>query len=204
MPKILPPSIENIALTAQALIGGATVIFPTETVYGLGGNAYNDNTVYEIFRRKGRPADKPLSVCYPDLARAKDDIDGNDIVLALMEKFLPGPVTFVLECRQSVRLSSLCLAGGHTVGIRIPANKIALSLLKLLPFPLATTSANKSGKPSPITAQQAAKELHDEKNLIILDGGECAVGVESTVVDLIERRVLRSGAIPAEQIEALL
>ncbi|MDR2157832.1 MAG: threonylcarbamoyl-AMP synthase [Holosporaceae bacterium] len=201
MREILVSSDANVARAADALRCGALVAFPTETVYGLGGNAHADESVLKIFRRKGRPQSKPLSVCYADFAKALDDVEIEDRALILAEKFLPGPLTIVLKRRSSSKLSSLCSAGLETIGVRVPYNRTALDLLSRLPFPLAAPSANRSGESSPRTAQEVFNSLENNENLIILDGGPCSIGVESTIVDLTNNQITRIGAISPEQIK---
>jgi L-threonylcarbamoyladenylate synthase len=200
MPKILSFSDKNLTRSAEVLCRGGVVAFPTETVYGLGGNAYDDESVLKIFEYKGRPESKPLSVCYPSFEKALDDVELDDRALLLAEKFLPGPLTIVLKRRSNSRISRFCAAGFETIGVRIPANPVALELLSRLPFPLAAPSANKSGEPSPTAAEQVYENMKDSEDLIILDGGSCSVGVESTIVDLTRDKILRVGAVSAEKI----
>jgi L-threonylcarbamoyladenylate synthase len=202
--EILTPSDENFARAVKALESGKVVAFPTETVYGLGGNAYNDESVLKIFACKGRPESKPLSVCYPSFEKAFDDVEFDDRARLLAEKFLPGPLTIVLKRRPDSRISRLCSAELETIGLRVPANPAALELLSRLSFPLAAPSANKAGKASPTIAQDVFENLKETKDLIILDGGPCSVGVESTIVDLTNNKILRVGAISAGEVTNLL
>jgi L-threonylcarbamoyladenylate synthase len=192
--------VESVVIAANALKDGKIVAFPTETVYGLGGNAYDDAVVSKIFQCKGRSGIKPLSICYPSFESASDDVEFDDRAIMLAEKFLPGPLTIVLKRKTSSRLSQLCSAGLETVGIRVPMHSITLDLLSQLPFPLAAPSANKSGEPSPITARQVSESLKDAENLVILDGGTCSVGTASAVVDLFNNRIIRSGALDMAEI----
>jgi L-threonylcarbamoyladenylate synthase len=141
-----------------------------------------------------------LSICYADLERACEDIEIDNWGRALAEKLLPGPITLVLRRRFGTRLSALCTAGLSTIAIRIPSNPIALHLLSQLPFPLAAPSANASGEPSPITAEQVSATLKDCADLIILDGGVCSYGRESTIIDLTNKKILRRGAMSEQEI----
>ena len=181
------------------------VAFPTETVYGLGGNAYSDKAVAEIFKCKNRPLFNPVSVCYPSFFAASRDVEINAKAELLAEEFLPGALTIVLKRRADSKISRLCSAGGDTVGIRVPNNLIALNLLKKLDFPLASPSANTSSELSTTTAQSVRESLKNYDQLVILDGGACNLGIESTIIDLSEEnqpRILRKGAISQEEIES--
>ncbi|MDR0632439.1 MAG: threonylcarbamoyl-AMP synthase [Holosporaceae bacterium] len=204
MHEILAPTDESIKYVADVLVRGGVAAFPTETVYGLGGNAHCDKSISEIFLRKGRPESKPLNICYSSFEKVFDDVEINDRALVLAKKFLPGPLTIVLKRRSSSKLSQLCTGGLETMGVRIPSDPVAAKLLAQLPFPLAAPSANKSACPSSITAQQVSDSLKDNKNLIILDGGPCSIGIESTIVDLVENKIIRIGAISATEIESFL
>jgi len=199
MHKILLPTEENIEYAAQALKHGELVVFPTETVYGLGGNAYNEVAVSRIFSYKDRPVSKSLSVCYGSFKEALTDGEADDQALRLAKAFMPGPITIIVKRNPGSRLSPLCSSAG-TIGIRVPANAVALNLLSRLPFPLAAPSANKSAHQSPTTAQQVSNDLSDIKDLIILDGGTCSIGVASTIVDVSSGRIHRVGSISLEDI----
>jgi L-threonylcarbamoyladenylate synthase len=196
--------IGSAAIAVDVLTNGGIVAFPTETVYGLGGNAYDDTVVSKIFQCKGRPEIKPLSVCYSSLEMASVDVEFDDRAVILAKKFFPGPLTIVLKRKLSSRLSRLCSAGLETVGVRVPMHPIALDLLSQLPFPLAAPSANKSGASDPITAQQVSESLKDMENLLILDGGTCSVGTASTIVDLFNNRIVRVGALDVAKIRNVI
>jgi L-threonylcarbamoyladenylate synthase len=191
---------ENIDVAVEALKNGDLVAFPTETVYGLGGTAYSDEAVARIYACKNRPKTKALSVCYASLESVCEDVEMDDQARALAEKLLPGPVTLVLQCRPGTRISALCTAGLSTIAIRVPSNPIALQLLAQLPFPLAAPSANMSEEPSPTTAEQVSATLKDCADLIILDGGVCQYGRESTIIDLTNKKILRCGAMSEQGI----
>lgn len=190
---------KNIKAAAEVLERGDLVAFPTETVYGLGGNAYSDTVVAKIFAYKNRPELNPVSVCYPNLKAVPSDVEITKIAELVAEKFLPGPVTLVLKRRQNCRISLLCSAGLDTIGIRIPANTVALQLLSELNFPLALPSANTSGKLSHTTAESVAEDIG---NIAILDGGKCNIGIESTIIDCSGEKLIikRQGAVTIEEI----
>lgn len=204
MHKILNFSQENISFAVDTLFHGSLVAFPTETVYGLGGNAYDDSAVAKIFQYKGRPQFNPVSVCYASINDAAKDVELTKPAEILVERFLPGPLTIVLKRRENSRLSWLCSAGQNTIGVRIPNSEIATALLSAVPFPLAAPSANRSSELSPTTAQAVSDSLKSNENLIILDGGQCNVGIESTIVDLSTStpKLIRVGAISSEEVES--
>ncbi|MDR2794422.1 MAG: threonylcarbamoyl-AMP synthase [Holosporaceae bacterium] len=195
------PTIENIKSAAQELSNGNLVVFPTETVYGLGGNAYNDTSVAKIFSCKNRPEFNPLSVCYESLERASADIFIDEKAWLLAKCFLPGPVTMLLKRKPTSQLSWLCSVGLDTIGIRIPDHPVAQMLLAHLPFPLAAPSANQSGKISPTSAADVVDAMETE-SLCIIDGGSCKIGIESTIVDLTGDNpvIVRLGAIGENEI----
>jgi L-threonylcarbamoyladenylate synthase len=197
----MSPEIERaIALLRQ----GELVAFPTETVYGLGADARNPAAVAKIFAAKGRPADHPLIVHIPDtshLDRWARDISQAAHVVA--EKFWPGPLTLILKRHPDV---PDCVTGGQdTVGLRIPNHPVALELLKAFDGGIAAPSANKFGRISPTTAQHVRDDLGDEVAMV-LDGGPCQVGIESTIVDMSGERttVLRPGMLASFDIGLLL
>ncbi|MDR3179298.1 MAG: threonylcarbamoyl-AMP synthase [Holosporaceae bacterium] len=200
---IVQPTTENIKSAAEQLAEGNMVVFPTETVYGLGGNAYNDTAVAKIFSCKNRPEFNPLSVCYASLELASADVFVNEEASLLAKYFLPGPVTMLLKRKPDARLSWLCSAGLETIGIRIPDHPVAQALLAHLPFPLAAPSANQSGKISPTSAADVADAMETE-SLCIIDGGSCKIGIESTIVDLSGANpiIVRLGAVGKNEISA--
>jgi L-threonylcarbamoyladenylate synthase len=194
-----------IAEAARRIRDGVLVAFPTETVYGLGADAWNDRAVARVFEAKGRPSFNPLIVHVPDSAAAEVDVDVDDRARRLMDAFWPGPLTLVLSRRATSRLSRLVSAGLDTVAIRAPDHPVALALLHDAGRPIAAPSANPSGAISATSAADVARGLGDCVPLI-LDGGSCPIGVESTVVDLTrpEPAILRPGGVTAEELEALL
>ncbi|MBO4405956.1 MAG: threonylcarbamoyl-AMP synthase [Alphaproteobacteria bacterium] len=203
--KIIAASgVSSLDFACEVLGNDGLVAFPTETVYGLGGNAYSDKAVAEIFRCKNRPFSNPVSVCYSSFFAISRDVEVNAKARLLAEEFLPGALTIVLRKRTDSKISRLCSAGGDTVGIRVPNNPVALNLLKKLDFPLAAPSANTSSELSTTTAQSVCESLKNYENLVILDGGPCNLGIESTIIDLSEEnrpKILRKGAISQEEIE---
>lgn len=197
MNKLISPKSINVVV--NVLSNGGLVAFPTETVYGLGGNAYSDSAVASIFSCKKRSEFNPLSVCYKSLERATNDVVITGYARRIAEKFLPGPITLVLKRKIDTKLSLLCSAGLDTIGIRIPANPIALNLLSHLDFPLAAPSANTSGNLSHTTAESVNEDLD---GVTILNGGKCNLGIESTIVDCSGEKLIirRQGAITANDL----
>jgi L-threonylcarbamoyladenylate synthase len=201
---ISPPSDGTISAAAQALRQGELVIFPTETVYGLGASAIDDRAVALIYAAKGRPQFNPLIVHVADTAAAQDLAHFNARALALAERFWPGPLTLVLPKRQSAGLSLLATAGLDTVALRVPHHPVALALLRAAGVPVVAPSANPSGRVSPTTAAHAAETLFSPVAMV-LDGGPCKVGLESTIVGFDGERpvLLRPGGLSRAAIEAV-
>jgi L-threonylcarbamoyladenylate synthase len=195
---------QSISTAAALLRAGEVVAFPTETVYGLGANALNEQAVAQVFAIKNRPHFDPLIVHIPD----KDAValyarDTDERAETLMERFWPGALTLVLRKRPNI--PDLVTAGLDTVAIRVPSHPVALALLRAAQVPIAAPSANPFGYVSPTTALHVQELLGDAIPLI-LDGGPCTVGVESTVCALTERQavILRPGGVPIEAIEAVI
>ena len=205
MSNLLPGTDPQAIATAASLLrAGEVVAFPTETVYGLGADARNERAVAQVFAIKNRPHFDPLIVHVPDkdvVALYATDIDARAV--ALMEHFWPGPLTLVLRKRSNI--PDLVTAGLETVAIRVPAHPVALALLRAAQVPVAAPSANPFGYVSPTTARHV-QELLGNAIPLILDGGPCAVGVESTVCALTEPQavILRPGGVPVEAIEAVI
>ncbi len=177
---------------------------PTETVYGLGGNAYSKNSVEKIFKLKGRPKSNPLIIHYYKLNDAISDIIVNDYFLKLYKQLCPGPITFVLKKKINSKIHPLASAKLKTVAIRFPKHKAIRSILKEINYPLAMPSANKSTSVSPVSAKDVFDEFK-KKNLLIIDGGKSKIGIESTVVDLTDKpTILRPGVIDKNLIEKIL
>jgi L-threonylcarbamoyladenylate synthase len=205
MTETIPMDDKGLARAARVLRRGGLVAFPTETVYGLGADATDDRAVARIFEAKGRPTFNPLIVHVPDIKSAMRHVDLGDAAHALADHFWPGPLTLVLPRRERCRLSPLVGAGLETVAIRLPAHGGARDLMRLVDRPLAAPSANASGMLSPTEAAHVASSLAGGIDLI-LDGGPCAVGLESTVVDLSGPApvLLRHGGLAVEALEAVL
>jgi L-threonylcarbamoyladenylate synthase len=194
-----------IAEAVEHLREGRLVAFPTETVYGLGADATSDRAVARIFTTKDRPRFNPLIVHVHDLEAARSLVTFSAEARRLAELFWPGPLTLVLPRRPDCRVSLLAGAGLDTLAIRIPAHPLAQALLRAVERPLVGPSANRSGRVSPTTAAHVRDELGDGIALI-LDGGPCRIGVESTVLDMSREtpRLLRPGGVALEAIEGML
>ncbi len=205
-PLIAPttPDEAGIARAAKALKAGQLVAFPTETVYGLGGDATSDTAVAAIFKAKGRPRFNPLIVHVADKEAAETLVDFDECARKLAEAFWPGALTLVLPRRNDCPVSLLASAGLHSLALRVPAHGVALDLLAEFARPVAAPSANPSGTISPTTASHVAASLGDAVALI-LDGGPCAIGLESTVIGLTGDAplLLRPGGVTAEKVEAV-
>ena len=198
-------SAAQLDRAASLLRDGALTAFPTETVYGLGGDATNDRAVAAIFAAKGRPDFNPLIVHVAELAAAEPLVDFDDRARDLASRFWPGPLTLVLKRSTVCSISRLASAGLETVALRAPAHPLAQTLLRAVGRPLAAPSANRSGHVSPTTADHVLDELGG-RIAAVLDGGPCRVGIESTVIDLSQPQatLLRPGGLPREQLESVL
>ena len=202
---IVQPTDGHIARAADLIRSGALVAFPTETVYGLGGDASNDRAVAAIFQAKGRPQFNPLIAHVPDAVAAGAHVVWSDTAERLAQRFWPGPLTLVLPRRADCVVSLLCSAGLDTLAVRAPAHPVAQALLRAVGRPVAAPSANRSGLVSPTRAEHVVQSLGAGVTLV-LDGGPCPVGVESTVVDLTTAQptLLRPGGATREAIEAVI
>ena len=195
---------KSIHKAIKALNKNELVGVPTETVYGLAGNAYSNSAVKKIYKLKGRPTKNPLIIHYPDLKMLKNDVELNNNFFKLYKTFCPGPITFVLKKNKNSKLSKFATANLRTVAVRFPKNKIIRKILKSLKFPLAIPSANKSTRVSPVSAKDVAEEFKGSLKLI-LNGGNCKIGLESTVVDLTSTpKILRPGFINPAQLSKKL
>ena len=196
---------DNITKCADRLKSGGLVTMPTETVYGLGADATNDHAVAAIFAAKGRPQFNPVIVHYMEAKQAEEDVLFTPQAKTLAALYWPGPLTMILSRRESSRLSLLTSAGLPTQAVRVPAHPVARQLIKALGRPIAAPSANSSGTLSPTTPQHVWDSL-GEKAGFILAGGKCAVGLESTVIDMTGDipTLLRPGAVTPEEIEMAL
>ncbi len=190
--------------TIKSLKNGDIVGLPTETVYGLGGNAYSKKAVKKIFKLKGRPKLNPLIIHYHSLKDANKDVIMNKYVNQLYKQFCPGPLTFVLKRKKTSKVNQIACANLKTIAIRFPKNKIVRTILKKTGFPLAMPSANKSNNVSPVRSLDVVDEFN-KKLKIIIDGGKCKIGIESAVIDLTSHpKILRPGVIDIRVIEKTL
>jgi L-threonylcarbamoyladenylate synthase len=211
--EVIPARGTGVRRAASYLTAGELVAFPTETVYGLGADATNAVAVREVFTAKGRPLTDPLIVHVSDLGMAEDLGDmsvGGGVARRLVDAFWPGPLTVVvpkllLGSGSAAPYLAPEVSMGSTVGLRCPANQVALDLIHLAGVPVAAPSANRFGRVSPTTAQHVLDEL-DGRIRAVLDGGPTTLGVESTVVafDGTVVRLLRPGGVPVEDLRALL
>ena len=189
---------------AQIIKNGGIVVFPTETVYGIGANALNAEAVKKIYEIKKRPLSKPITLLVNSIdmiERVAKDI--TPFEYAIIKKFFPGPLTIILQKKDVV--PDIVTSGGSTVGIRMPANEIALELINRAGVPLATPSANISDKPSKTNIKDVMSEFPEGVDCFI-DGGKSKIGVASTIVQVIDGvpHILRQGTITEEQINKLI
>jgi L-threonylcarbamoyladenylate synthase len=200
--RLAAPALDQAAALLRA---GELVAFPTETVYGLGGDATSDESVAAIFAAKGRPRFNPLIVHLSRADQAERFAQIDSRAALLMQRFWPGPLSLVLRRAPHCPISLLASAGLDTLALRVPAHPLALELLRTVGRPIAAPSANRSGRVSPTTADHVLSEL-DGQIAAVLDGGPCRIGLESTVVDLSGRTplLLRPGGVAAEELETLL
>jgi L-threonylcarbamoyladenylate synthase len=195
--KILNKTIKNLNNSNVAGL-------PTETVYGLGGNAYSKISIQRIYKLKERPSSNPLIIHYHNYKDALNDIEINENFIKLYKFFCPGPITFVLKKKYNSKIHPLASAKLNTVAVRFPKHKVIRTILKKIDFPLAMPSANKSTKLSPVKAKDVFDEFKKKIQLII-DGGKCKIGIESTVIDLTGfPKILRPGTIDKSTIEKIL
>jgi L-threonylcarbamoyladenylate synthase len=199
--RLAAPALDQAAALLRA---GELVAFPTETVYGLGGDATSDESVAAIFAAKGRPRFNPLIVHLSRADQAERFAHIDSRAALLMQRFWPGPLSLVVRRAPRCAISLLASAGLDTLALRVPAHPLALELLRTV-GPIAAPSANRSGRVSPTTADHVLGEL-DGHIAAVLDGGPCRIGIESTVVDLTGKTplLLRPGGVAVEELETLL
>lgn len=188
---------------AEYLRAGELVAFPTETVYGLGASAYSEDAAQKVYAAKGRPSDNPLIVHISDAAEAESLAYTTPTYYQLAKHFMPGPLTIILPKKKIIPDS---VTGGlDSVAIRCPVHPVANALIRICGIPIAAPSANRSGRPSPTTAQHVWKDMNGRIPMIV-DGGSCSIGVESTVIRLTDAgcEILRPGAVTEQMLAAVV
>lgn len=196
-------NVDAITEAASAIRAGGLVIYPTETVYGLGADAFSSKAVTKIFKIKGRESKKPIPIAVNSIDMARQVAEITPAAEVLFTKLLPGPLMIVARAKSDI--SKLITAGTENVGIRVPNHPVALKLIDFVGGPITSTSANLSGKPAPLTVREALEQLGGKVD-VALDAGKCKLGVPSTVVDTTAQRlkILRKGPISEEKIKKLL
>ena len=194
----------NIKKAKQYLDKNHCIAVPTETVYGLAGNAYSDISVKKIFRLKKRPANNPLIVHYSDINKLKIDCHINDNFIKLYKELSPGPITFILKLKKDSKISKLVTNNQKTLAVRFPKHPLFKKLLKNLSYPLAAPSANISTRLSSVQASDVIEEF-GSKIRYVLDGGKCQIGIESTIINLLNKpTILRFGGLDISKINKIL
>jgi L-threonylcarbamoyladenylate synthase len=182
--------MDIVERAVQVLRRDGTIVYPTDTVYGLGADAFSEDALLRVYEAKGRPLGKPISIAVSDTDMLCAVAAADDFALALIGRFLPGPLTVILEARSCI--PSLLTGGTGRIGVRIPAHDLALRIIGSFDSPITATSANLSGEPDPATPGEV-RVPYD----LLVDGGSLP-GTPSTVVDLVDRRVLRRGTLADE------
>ena len=197
-------NLANIKKAKKFLDKCDCVAVPTETVYGLAGNAYSDSACNKIFRLKKRPKNNPLIVHYYDIQSLQKDCELNDNFLKLYSKFCPGPITFVLNLKKNSKISKFVTNNKKTLAVRFPKHPVTRCLLKKLNYPLAAPSANLSSKVSAVSTSDV-KEDFGRKIKYVLEGGKSSIGLESTIVALNAKpKILRLGGLEVSNIKKIL
>ena len=197
-------NLANIKKAKNLLIKSECIAIPTETVYGLAGNAYSDRACKKIFKLKKRPKNNPLIVHYYDFKKLKKDCNFDEHFIRLYKQFCPGPLTFVLNKKKHSNISKIVTNKKNSLAVRFPKHPVTRNLLKNLKFPLAAPSANISSRVSAVTSADV-KEDFGKKIKYILEGGKSPIGVESTIIDLRKRpKILRLGGLDTKTIERVL
>ena len=202
MSTVLNCDDEAIKFASSLLKDGKVVIFPTETVYGIGGIAYNDAAILDIYRLKNRPSKNPLISHYASVDDVWKDAVCNDAAMALAEKFWPGPMTLVLPKRQDSKISKFASSGLPTIAVRVPAHPVAQKLISYTGAPIAAPSANKSTHLSGTNVEMICDDFCQD-DIYIINNGNCQVGIESTIIDVTNPEkihVLRYGFITEEDL----
>ena len=194
----------NIKKAKKYLDNNHCVAVPTETVYGLAGNAYSDLSVKKIFILKKRPINNPLIVHYSDIRKLREDCHVNENFIKLYNKFSPGPVTFILKLKKNSKISKFVTNQQKSLAVRFPKHPLFRKLLKSLAYPLAAPSANMSTKLSSVQTSDVVEEF-GSKIKYVLNGGKCRIGVESTIISLLSKpTILRFGGLDISKIEKVL
>jgi len=197
-------NLANIKKAKKLLDNGECIAIPTETVYGLAGNAYSDKSCQKIFKLKKRPKKNPLIVHYYNNNKLKNDCNFNYNFLKLYKKFCPGPITFILDLKKNSKISKIVTNGKNTLAVRFPKHPVIRNLLKKVDFPLAAPSANLSSKVSAVSSAHV-KEDFGKKIKYILEGGKSSIGLESTIIDLRSNpKILRLGGLEISSIQKIL
>ena len=197
-------NLANIKKAKKILDKSECVAIPTETVYGLAGNAYSDKACIKIFKLKKRPKNNPLIVHYYNHKNLKKDCIFNNNFIKLYKKFCPGPITFILDLRKESKISKFVTNSGKTLAVRFPKHPMTRSLLKKLNYPLAAPSANLSSKVSAVNSNDV-KDDFGKKIKYVLEGGKSSIGLESTIVDLrYKPKILRLGGLETSLIKRVL
>ena len=201
--NIYEDTAANLAKAAETIRSGGLVAFPTDTVYGLGANVYDAKAVASIFAAKGRPSFDPLISHLADIDFLPEYARTDDRVMALARRFWPGPLTFVLKRKEQNPALDLVCSGLPNIAVRMPNHPVALKLIKTAGVPIAAPSANKFKCISPTTAQHVAESLGNKVDMI-LNGGPCKIGVETTIIDLTTPHIvmLRAGGLSKEELES--
>ncbi len=197
-------SLANIKKAKKLLCKKECIAIPTETVYGLAGNAYSDQACQKIYKLKKRPKNNPLIVHYFNILRLKKDCHLNNDFIKLYKKFCPGPLTFILNIKKSSKISKIITNKKNTLAVRFPRHSVTRKLLKTLEFPLAAPSANPSSRVSAVTSADV-KEDFGKKIKYVLEGGKSSIGIESTIIDIRKKpQILRLGGLNVSNIQKIL
>lgn len=198
---IIPEELNDCVSTIK---NGGIVIFPTETVYGIGTNAFCEQSVKKIYEIKNRPDEKAVSILLNNIEQIENyAIINNEIERKIIQNFMPGPITIILERKKEI-LDHVA-TGKNTIGIRIPSNNIILSILQKLDLPIVAPSANISGQPSGVMLEDIIEDFKNKVDICI-DGGKCDISESSTIVQVIDGKVeiIRQGKITKQEIESVL
>ncbi|PLV58334.1 L-threonylcarbamoyladenylate synthase [Thermotoga sp. KOL6] len=199
----LNPDEESLKEAVKLLREGEVIVFPTETVYGIGADAYNEEACRKIFEIKGRPSDNPLIVHIGSLSQLKEIADNYEPYMDFLEKFWPGPLTVIFP-KKSKKISPVVTAGLPTVAVRMPAHPVAQKLIEMFGHPIAAPSANLSGRPSATNAKHVVEDFMGRVKMI-LDAGNAPFGLESTIIDLSKDHpvLLRPGPVEVEKLKEI-